>query len=354
MKKFICVLTFFLLIYTPYIVGAQNLNNIIEEIESPQGYDAKEIIEDAVSGKVSVTFSGVLEKILRLFIGGIKDSIPNIIKMTTVAILSGLIVNLSSDKTEIGTYASVLIAAAIAIKTFSYVITVTKETIDGLFLFISSVITPLITVVSVGTVAMGTATAITFVSMQVFIHICKSVLIPMICVITVFSVSDKIGETPYLNGITNILKQVLKWGTGLMVTIYTVVIGLQSQAAAGLDSLAGKSIKYAVGSFVPVVGGALSDSLETVIASAKTMAGAFGISGVIGVGYICLVPLINICTISLSFKLASAVASVSSEKRVSAVIDEFSQNIGRVSIVLLSVAVMFIISLAMICNFGGR
>ena len=102
------------------------------------------------------------------------------------------------------------------------------------------------------------------------------------------------------------------------------------------------------------MGGALSDSLETVIASAKTMAGALGISGVLGVLYICLVPLVNICAISLSFKLAAAVASVTSEKRVSTVIDEFSQSIGRVSIVLLSVVVMFIISLSILCSSGGR
>ncbi len=353
MKKMIFVLTFFLLIYTPHIVYANNEHNIIEEIDSPSGFDIGQTVETVKSGEMPITFLGVLKKILSLFVEGIQKNIPDIVKMTAISILSGLVINLTEDKNEIGTYAAVVIAATIAVKIFSYTITVTKETIDGLFLFISSLMTPLATVASTGRIALSGAAASIFVAMQVFIHICKSILIPLICVICVFSVGDKVGKTPYLYGITNILKQVLKWGTGLMITIYSVVIGLTSQAASGLDSLAGKSIKYAVGSFVPVVGGALSDSLETVIQSAKTMAGALGISGVLGVGYICLVPLINISAISMSFKFASAIASVTSEKRVCSVIDEFAQNIARVSLILLSVAVMFVISLAMLCGFGG-
>lgn len=354
MKKIIFILTFFLLLYTPYIVEAENTNNIIDKIDAPSGFSLGQTVEAVKSGEVPITFLGVLEKIASLFIGGIQKNLPNIVKMTVVAILSGLIVNLSGDKDEIGTFVTVAVVATIAIKTFSYTVSVAKETIDGLFIFISSLMPPLIVMTSTGAIAIGTAAASIFTAMQVFIHICKSIMLPLVCVITVFSVSDKLGATPYLNGITNILKQILKWGTGFMITIYSVVIGLQTQAASSLDTLAGKSIKYAIGSFVPVVGGVLSDSLETVIASAKTTASALGISGIIGVGYICLIPLINVCTVSMSFKLASAIASVTSEKRVCVVIDEFAQSIGRVSLILLSVAVMFIISLAMLLNFGGR
>ncbi len=353
MKKIIFVLTFFLLLYTPYIVEAENTYNIIEDIKAPQGFDVEKTVSDVKDGRLPITFSKIIESIISLFIGGIQKNLPNVIKMTALAIVSGLVINLSDDKSEIATYAAVTIISTVAIKTFLYTITVTNETIDALFLFISSLMTPLATVASATTIAKGAAAGAIFVAMQIFIHICKSVLIPLICVITVFGASDKIGEKPYLKGMTTILNALLKWGSGLMITIYSVVIGLQTQAAAGFDSLAGKSIKYAVGSFVPVVGGALSDSLETVIESSKTMVGALGISGVLGVIYICVVPLINICAISLSFKLAGAFSSVTSEKRIFSVIDEFAQNIGRVSIVLLSVVVMFIISLAMLASFGG-
>jgi len=353
MKKVIFVLSFFLLIYTPYIVEAENIYNIIEEIQSPEEFDAKQTAQDAIEGKISFGFSDILKKATEIFVDGIRENIPLVIKMTVIAIMSGMILNLTDDKNEIGTFAFCAAVGIIAVNVFLYAINLATETIDSLFLFISSMMTPLATSLSVSGISAGGTAATTFVAMQVFIHICKSVLMPMNCIICAFSVCDKLGQTPYLAGITALLEQVLKWGSGFMITVYGVVVGLQAQAAVNLDSLAGKSLKYAIGNFVPVVGSALADSLDTVVSGAKTVAGALGITGIIGVGYICIVPLVNICAVSVSVKLSGAIAAVSAEKRVSKIIEDFSKCIGRVAIVLLSVAVMFVISLAILCSIGG-
>lgn len=353
MKKIIFILTFFLLLYTPYIVEAKENYNIIEEIDTQSTFDAEKILNDAKDGKIPFTFKSVLEKIAEIFIGGIKENIPNVIKISVVAILSGLIINLVGEKNDMGTYVAAMIVSTIAIKIFSYSVTLVNETIDSLTLFISSMITPLMTAMAVGTPSMSGATATVFVSMQIFVHICKTYVLPLVCIICVLSAVDKSSPVSYLSGICKLLKQILKWGTGFMITAYSVIVALQTKAASGLDSLAGKSIKYAVGSFVPVVGGALSDSLETVIASTKTMAGALGITGVIGIFYICIIPLVNILCISLSFKIAGAIVGGASENKVADVIKEFSENVERAFLILLSCAVMFLISLAMLCGFGG-
>ncbi len=352
MKKIIIIMIFCLLMCTPCIAEAETTESIIEDVEYVENYDAQKTLDEVLQGKVDVTFSGILKKLVSLFTIGIKDNIPNIVKLVAVTVIAGIITNIVDEKNEIATFASVAVVGAISIKTFSSVLMIVTETIDNLLLFIGSLMTPIATVASSYSLTMSSAAATIFIAMQVFIYICKSVILPLICVIMVFSVVDKIGETPYLQGLNSLLKQVLKWGTGFMITIYGVIVGLQTQAAAGLDTLAGKSLKYAVGSFVPVVGNALSDSLETVISSAKTMTGALGITGVIGVGYICIVPLVNACAISISFKIASAITSVTGDKRVSVVINAFAQNIGSVVIVMLSVSVMFLISLAMLCGFG--
>ncbi len=353
MKKALFVLSFFLIIYTPYIVHAETPYNIIENIEKTEGVDVGKIANQVLSGEMPIGFFDIMKKIAEIFVSGIKENIPSIIKMSAILVLSGLILNLSGQKNETGTFATVAIVSLIAVKTFSYVVSETEETINSLFIFIQALMTPVATAVSAGGAASGAACGSVFVSMQVFIHICKSVFLPLICVITAFSVGDKLGEHPYLEGINNLLKQFLKWGTGLMITIYGVVIALQTQTAQNLDTLAGKSIKYAVGSFMPVVGGALSDSLETVIASAKTISGALGVAGIIGIGYICIVPLLNVCAVCVSFKLAAAIGTVGADTRVRTAINEIGDSIGKVAVLLISVAVMFIISLAMLMNMGG-
>ncbi len=352
MKKTFFLLSFFLLIYTPHIVWAETPYNIIENMEETQVVDIRQYAKNILAGKIPLTFSEIIEQVLSLFLSGIKENIPYIIKITAVAILSGLIINLGSEAST-GTFASVAMVSVLGIGTFSYCLDTITQTVDSLFLFIQSLMPSVAAAVTATGAASGGAAATIFVAMQIFIHICKSVILPLVCIITAFSVCDKLGETAYLQGINNLLKQTLKWGTGLMLTIYTVIIALQTQSAAGFDSLAGKSLKYAVGSFVPVVGSTLADSLETVVVSAKTVSGALGIAGIIGVGYISIVPLMNICCIAVSYKIASAVGTVTAEKRVCVAINEIGDSIGRVAVILLCVTVMFIISLAMLINLGG-
>ena len=352
MKKTIFVLSFFLLIYTPYIVSAETPYNIIENMEETPVVDIRQYAQQVLAGNLPLSFSGVIEQIFSLFVGGIKENVPLIIKIVATAILSGLVLNLGADS-SIGTFASVAVVSVLALKSFSYCLDITGDTIDSLFIFIQSMMMPVAAAVSATGVASGGAAATVFVAMQAFIHICRSVLLPLICIITAFSVCDKLGDTPYLQGINNLLKQTLKWGTGLMLTVYTVIIALQTQTASGFDTLAGKSLKYAVGSFVPVVGSTLADSLETVVASAKTVSGALGVAGIIGVGYISIVPLVNICCIAISYKLAAAIGTVPAEKKVSASINEVGDSITKIAVMVICVTVMFIISLAMLVKLGG-
>ncbi len=163
---------------------------------------------------------------------------------------------------------------------------------------------------------------------------------PLVAVITALSVVDCLGDTPYLKGVTGLLKSCLKWGTGLLLTLYGAVIAIQSQAAGAFDTVAGKTVKYAVGSFVPVVGGALSDSLEMVGTSARAIKSALGISGIIGVGYGSLSPLINVCAVALSYKLAACLCAVTSKKRESHVIDEVGGSLVRICGVILAVSAL--------------
>lgn len=357
MKKVISILSFFLILYLPYIVQAAGVDELIEEAENRNnvpGYSVSDTARDVLDGKSGFTFSGLADKLASLLFGKIKENTSVILKMVAAGIISGIAASLCGGKNEIGTICCVAVVSLMSLKIFIFSMSAAEETIDTLFLFVQALMPSAATAAAAtGQAAQSAACGVVFGAMQVFIHICKETILPLVAVITALSVVDCLGDTPYLKGVTGLLKSCLKWGTGLLLTLYGAVIAIQSQAAGAFDTVAGKTVKYAVGSFVPVVGGALSDSLEMVGTSARAIKSALGISGIIGVGYVCLSPLINVCAVALSYKLAACLCAVTAEKRVSHVIDEVGGSLVRICGVILAVSVMFVISLAMLCRFGG-
>ncbi len=357
MKKMIPILSFFLILYLPYVVQGAGIDSLIDEtdkIGDIAGYSVSDTARDVLDGKSELTFSGIADKLTSLLFGKIRENASVIIKMTAVGLISGIAASLCGGKNEVGTISCVAVVSLMCIKAFVFAMTTAEETIDTLFLFVQALMPSVAAAAAAtGQAAQTAACGVVFGAMQVFIHVCKVTILPLIAVITALGVVDCLGDTPYLKGITGLLKSCLKWGTGLLLTLYGAVIAIQSQAAGAFDTVAGKTVKYAVGSFVPVVGGALSDSLEMVGASARAIKSALGISGIIGVGYVCLSPLINVCAVAAAYKLASCLCSVTAEKRVAGVINEVGGNLVRVCGVILAVGVMFVISLAMLCRFGG-
>ena len=357
MKKWVAIMGFFLILYLPYMVHGETLDTIIDETEQMTGipgYSVSDTARNILGGDSGFTFSGVVDKVVSLLLGKIRENASVIVKMAAAGILSGILANLCGRKNEIGTIACVAVVSLMALKTFTFAITAAEETIDTLFLFVQSLMPSVAAAAAAtGQTAQTAVCGIVFGAMQVFIYVCKEAVLPLIAVITALGAVDFLSDTPYLKGITNLLKQVLKWGTGLMLTLYGAVIAIQSQAAGAFDTVAGKTVKYAVGSLVPVVGGALSDSLEMVSGSARAIKSALGLSGIIGVGYICLSPLINVCAVALAYKLASCLCEVAAEKRVVGVINEIGESLVRICALILAVAVMFVIGLAMLCRFGG-
>lgn len=318
------------------------------------GYSISDTAHNILNGKHDVTFSNVLHKVMSLLFGGIKENLPTIIKMIAVGIISGIIVSFGEEKNDIGVVAGVAIVSLMGLKSFVFAMTTAEETIDTLFVFVQSLLPSVATAASAaGQGGQMTACGGVFIAMQIFIYICKKIILPLVAVITVISIADKLSELNYLKGIKNMLKSFFKWGIGLLLTLYGVIISIQTNSADIFDTVTGKTVKYAVGSLVPVVGGALSDSLELVRLSGRTIKSVLGLSGIIGIGYVCLNPLINVFTVALGFKLAYGLCSVTAEERITEVINEVGNSMIYVCGVILSVSVMFVISIAMLCRFGG-
>lgn len=350
-------LAFFCLLQLDSIVYAASVESIIEETEhvtAPFGFRASDMARKVLSGQSAFSFQTLLEWFGNLLFGEWKETLSLTAKMVAAGMLSGVLVHFPGGDQKIAGFACAVLISAISLQSFSYAQSVTEETTDGLFLFVQGLL-PSVSAAAIASGSTGGATtcSMVFAAMQVFMQILRRFMLPLIAVTVVLSVADSLGEERYLSGVTTLCKQLFRWSTGLLLLFYGAAVGMQTGAAAIFDRLAGKTAKYAISSFVPVVGGALSDSLETVTMSAKAIRGALGVSGIAGVGFVAVSPVVTLGTLALSCKLAGTVVSLCGEKKIVALMQEIGSGITRLLAVVASASVMFFISVAMLCFIGG-
>ncbi|MCR4779478.1 MAG: hypothetical protein K5876_00130 [Ruminiclostridium sp.] len=123
--------------------------------------------------------------------------------------------------------------------------------------------------------------SVTLTGIQLLARLTTAVIIPLTgCMLGITAASgadpdlklDRLGEG---------LKRFTVWGLGLTMTLFLGILSVQSMITASADNAALKTLKFAVSSAVPIVGGAVSEALSTVsgsIALMKTSIGGFGIA----------------------------------------------------------------------------
>lgn len=190
--------------------------------------------------------------------------------------------------------------------------------------------------------------SIAFVAAQVISGIAVNVIIPFVGAILALDISGSLIPSFKMSGLTDFIKKALSAVLSISATIYVSFLGLKGALANVADSLATKSVKLVISSAVPVVGGALSEAYSGVIGSIVLVKSTLGVFGICAIALINLPSCVQILFWTLTLKLANAVAEMFDLSGMSALFKALTSTLILLNVVLLFVAVLFIISTALV------
>ena len=173
-------------------------------------------------------------------------------------------------------------------------------------------------------------------------------LVPLITFSAVLSVAGNVGDRNGISGFVKIVKSATKWIMALVITVFTGINAIYGFATPALDAVGTRTLKFAVGSLVPIVGGFLSDTLDTVTASGAVVKNAVGASGIVMLSIICLPPIIKLGIMQMMFKLISAITEPIADRRISSMLWDIGEAFVALFGVVVLTAVMFIINICII------
>ncbi len=175
---------------------------------------------------------------------------------------------------------------------------------------------------------------------------------PILACMLVLSAAQAIS--PELVNITSALKNALTVAVGFIMTLFLGVISLQTIVGRGTDSLLLRAGKYAVSSFVPVIGYSLSESYKAVSLSLSAIRTAVGAFGIVILLLFLLSPIITAQLYKAACSVCAWLSRIIGSERIASLFSGLSDVFGFLGTVLTVFMLMMVVSTGILIILGGE
>lgn len=315
-------------------------------------------VDSFTAGENPVTPSGVLGGLWNILFGEILRSKGYLAAIMTVAAAAGLlrIAEANSSCTEAAYFTSYSIMSASVVKLLSETVGFGSEVIHSLCDFITK-LAPIFLGLIAATGKMTSAAAfspILSAAVYIFGFIVDKLITPLVYLGAVLGIVGNISGRMQLGSFNALLRSVSRWILTALLTVFASLCALYGFNAPILDALGAKTAKFAVGTLVPVVGGLLADTVETVVGGTRVLKNAVGSSGMICIVIIAAAPVIKVWVIWFMLRLSAALSEPLCDRRMSLMLSDVSDSVSTVLAVMLTAVMLFIITIAiMLSSTGG-
>ena len=187
---------------------------------------------------------------------------------------------------------------------------------------------------------------------EIAVLIATSFLLPLMGIFLSVSIIEAINPALNLSSITQSIKKFIQWCLGIIMTIFVGMISIQSIVSTSADSLSIRTGKFMASSFIPVIGGAISDAYTTVRGSLGILRSGVGTLGIIILFLTILPPILYVTVIKLSISFGSFIADILNAGKVALLLKNLSSVLSIAISLLVYFALMLIISTAIIMMVG--
>ena len=355
MKKTVVFLMLFILIpatsYANNIVKQYEkigINEIIDvESEIFPDFDPAETVKKLSEGDGFDT-KHIIKSLLDFFLKEFKSVFKLCTVVLIIGYLSGILNALESSFYTKGTTLAALMVvyavfAGVTVSVFTELIKPARECIYSLCLMIKSAVPVLISLLTVSGNLTGASLMqpVLMTLVTVIQEIISKAVFPLILCSAALSVANNMSDKINVKISVGLLRQAAKWIMVFCMAIYTGFFGIYGVCGTSIDRTIGKAAKFAVGSFVPVVGGVVADSIETVM---TTLSAVKNITGVLCVASIVLTmisPILKTAAAMWCFKLCVAALEPVADRRSVKLAMDISECISLTFSILMCIMILF-------------
>ena len=175
----------------------------------------------------------------------------------------------------------------------------------------------------------------------------ESLLIPLLCTCTGFiavTTLSRFTGAPDMSGVSGELKKALTFLLAAAGTVFTTVMAHQTALAKSADSVALRSLKFASGNMIPVIGGALGEAADGYLAGVSLIRSASGTLAAAAVISYVLPALLKLAVLRAGLSAVAAGAEIMGRGKEAAVVREAGEVLGIAVALICTASVLSVIA----------
>lgn len=169
--------------------------------------------------------------------------------------------------------------------------------------------------------------------------LCAGTVLPVAGICLAFALMDATTGRAGLRALAGVIKRTFALTISFLMGILCFVLGTQSTLAKASDTLALRTARFAAGSFLPLVGGSVSETLRTVAGSVEYLRSVAGTGAILVLFFAFLPTFLSVLLTRIAFLLGGAVAGLLSCDAEQKLLGELSSVYGYF---LAIIAVLFV------------
>ena len=389
MKKILIIFTICLIMFaTPFCTLNVKANSVKEDLKneitdqikdfdfseldkilSNFGLDAQNLfgsksfsekLSDLITGKYTQNTSSILQAILNILLENILDIIPLLCSIVSIVIMCSFISQIRSSvngKTinDIVHFICYAIVIIIISKVVIDGINIAKDTILSMQSQMNVIFPILLTLMT----AMGSAVSasvyqpavalLTTIIMSIFTNL----IMPLFSISFIFTVISNLSNTIKFDKFVNFFNSLIKWILAFTFTIFFSILSIQGISATTYDGITIRAAKFTLKSYIPLLGGYLSEGFDLIVASSLLIKNSVGASGLLLIISTIILPIIKLLVVMFGLKLVSAILEPIADKRISSFLFSISKLLVLPIVCIIGVAFMYVLSVGLIICTGN-
>lgn len=185
-------------------------------------------------------------------------------------------------------------------------------------------------------------------------YLLSNMIVPLLMVAFALGLIGSVSDGRLqLHTVGSFLQKNTAWILGALMTVFIGFLSLQNLTAAATDSFSGRMIRFSVASFVPIVGGSLSEAIGTVKGCLGLLKGTVGAFGVVADVLIVLPPLLECVWWQIWLSIAQMIADLFGIASVGTILKVGGGLMKTLIAVLACLALLMVLAVTVVSGSGG-